>query len=148
MASFLLCLLAGLLLANTGDNPADHAYAEGQIWAYDTRAGEEGSLLKIQKIELIGPAEEPMEVFHLSIVGISFSNKAVGSVLPHTPVSRQTLDDSVVRLDDSDVEFPLPSAVQQGIAAWEEAQGGVFTVSVKEIIDFVDQAIAAEMPAP
>ncbi|RHW16788.1 hypothetical protein D1610_13755 [Sphingomonas gilva] len=111
-------------------------YAAGQVWEYRTRAGEEGSLLKIQQVE-----QAPRgTVYHISLIGLSFGRGMPhGGELGHMPVSRETLDASVTRLSDSKAEFPDPAS---GIAAWREAEGGVFTIPVAEIVENILSIIA------
>ena len=139
MIRALLALIALLIL--TGLAPQDR-YAVGQIWEYRTRPSDEGSLLKIQRVEPFGPKGEA--IYHISVIGLRFRNPDVGDVLPHTPVCRDTLDASVTKRSDSSAIFPDPP---EGIAQWRDAQGGVFTMTVAEIIDLIDQQTAG-LPRP
>lgn len=115
-------------------------YAEGQVWEYRTRPGDEGSLLKIQRIERDPAFEKSGPVYHISVVGFHLQNPTVLPMLPHAPVTKQTLDASVTALSKSDRPFPPAEA---GIEEWRQAQGGVFTISVAEIIDILDRQVAA-----
>jgi hypothetical protein len=113
-----------------------YTYSAGQIWAYKTRPSDRNSLLKIQQVEnhpTLGP------VYHISIIGIHLSDATAGSQIDHSPVSQATLDMSTTHLVKSDVVFPDPAP---GIAQWRNANGGIFTISVAEIVDFVDQQTA------
>lgn len=114
-------------------------YAAGQVWEYRTRPGDEGSLLKIQRIETIGPADGGERVYHISVIGFRLRNPDMQPVLQHSPVSRETLDASVTRLGDQSVKFPDPG---DGIAQWKADNGGIFTLPVAEIIEFIDQQTA------
>ena len=115
------------------------SYSEGQVWEYKTRAGDEGSLLKIQRIEP-GPQGSKMEkIYHIAVVGFRLRNPRVVPMLPHAPVSQQTLDASVIKLSSSDRSFP---PADSGIEEWKQAKGGVFTITVAEIIDILDQQTA------
>lgn len=129
---------AALLLGAAPPAPPKPAYAEGQVWEYRTRAGEEGSLLKIQKIENLPELAAKGPVYHLSVTGVHLGAGLAGA-LPHLPVSRQTLDASVTRLSTRRADFP---SVEEGIAEWRRAKGGVFTVPMTEILGFVEQTIA------
>ena len=113
-------------------------YAAGQVWEYRTRPGDEGSLLKIQRIEAM-PGDKMGPVYHISVIRFRFRNPEMQPVLQHSPVSRQTLDASVTRLGDPGIEFPDPTG---GIAQWKADNGGVFTISVAEIIELIDQQTA------
>lgn len=115
---------------------APDRYAAGQVWEYRTRAAEAGSLLKIQRIETPTGHDEP--IYHISVIGLRLSNG--GDALQHTPVSRETLDASVTELSDRRPAFPDPAP---GIAQWKADQGGVFTMTVAEIIQIVDDQVAS-----
>ena len=121
-----------------GAAPLHSKYAEGQIWEYRTRPSDAGSLIKIQKIENLPALNESDKVYHLSVIGLHFNNEALAGVVMHIPVSQKTLDSSVTRLSELRPDFPDPS---EGISQWREARGGVFTVSLAEIMDFVEQTI-------
>lgn len=123
--------LAGL----TGFAEPDR-YAAGQVWEYQTRPGDEGSLLKIQRIETIGPADRAHRAYHISVIGFRLRNPEMQTVLQHSPVSRESLDASVTRLGDQSAEFPDPAG---GIAQWKADNGGVFTLTVAEIIELIDR---------
>ena len=112
-------------------------YSEGQVWEYRTRPTEGGSLLKIQKIDHRPSAEEHGPVYHISLIGLQLGPEVPGA-LPHAPVSRETLDASVTRLSKSRVAFP---AAEEGIAQWRAANGGVFTITVAEIAEIMEQAL-------
>lgn len=99
-------------------------YAEGQVWEYRTRRGEEHSLVKIQRIETDPDTHEP--IFHVSMVGLKGPNS---TVLAHAPVSQTTLDTSVTRLSVDHGQFPT---ADEGIAEWKRASGGVYSVSLAE----------------
>lgn len=127
-------LLAALIALFAVQNQAVErpAYAAGQVWEYHTRAAEPESLLKIQQVEK-DPSGTP--IYHVSVIGV----RLPGGAMPHLPVSRETLDASVTRLSSRAPAFPDPA---EGISIWRENRGGVFTISIAEALDFVDQAIA------
>jgi hypothetical protein len=119
----------------------EREYAVGQVWAYDTAPEDKGSLIQIREIEQIGPADEPITVYHISMAGVSVGQeKPVG--IGHLPVSRATLDASVTGLV---AEAPPFDDYIEGKAAWQEAEGGVFTISLKEIADIVRSQVAPRM---
>ena len=118
-------------------------YAEGQVWQYHARPGDTGSTLQINKIEIAGTRE----IFHLSVMDVCLENPMVSggvtSELPHFPVSRETLDKSVTSLLAAP---PRLIDYQDGYQEWRRAfdagEGGVFTISVAEIVEVVVEAIA------
>lgn len=130
---------AMLLFLSLSAQSSPRSYSEGQVWEYKTRAGDEGSLLRIQRIEP-GPTGSKLErIYHIAVVGFHLRNPRVVPMLPHAPVSQQTLDASVTKLSSSDRSFPPPDS---GIEEWKQAKGGVFTITVAEIIDILDQQTA------
>ena len=132
----ILALVVVLITACGAAQPGDR-YAEGQVWEYRARPAEAGSLMKIQKIEPV-PNGGGERVYHVSIIGIRLTNPRVSPILQHLPVSRETLDRSVTRLG-SGGDFPDLAQVKEGIATWREAEGGIFTISLAEIVGLMDE---------
>jgi hypothetical protein len=135
-----LALLLGALLSG-GAAPTPPRYAAGQVWEYHHRPQDAGSLLKIQTVEDGGKLGT---IYHLSIIGLALGNKGPGSTLNHTPVSQATLDASVTVLSDRSVDWP---DIEPGIAQWRQARGGVFTISVAQIVQIIDDQVH-NAPAP
>ncbi|WP_428678635.1 hypothetical protein [Sphingopyxis sp.] len=104
--------------------------SEGQVWEFRARGGEKHALVKIQKIEL--HPDDGDEVFHISMIGLRCLH---GTELPHAPVSRQTLENSITRLAQDFGQFP---DYRVGLAEWRRAKGGVFSISLAEIIQIGD----------
>ena len=130
-----LMALAVMSLGLMGAAAPSHDYAADQVWEYNTRPGDEGSLLRIQKIEeldKIGP------VYHISVIGVHFAHAPLAGQVQHLPVSRATLDASVTRLSSSTVPIPDPS---DGIAQWRAAKGGVFTIPLADVVSLVEQTV-------
>jgi len=136
MTRALRIVAAGAGLLGASNPAARHHYTAGQVWEYRTRPGDEGSLLKIQQVEADPPLAKRGPIYHISVIGFHLSNPQVVSILPHAPVSQQTLDASVIRLATTSAAFPDAAP---GIDEWRQAKGGVFTIPVAEIIDILDQ---------
>lgn len=132
LSALLLAVMAIIGLA--GFTEPDR-YAAGQVWEYRTRPGDEGSLLKIQRIEA-APGDGGERIYHISVIGFRLRNAEMEPRLEHSPVSRETLDASVTTLGDPGAKFPNPD---DGIARWKADNGGVFTITVAEIIDLIDR---------
>jgi hypothetical protein len=124
----------GLLLVMGAASAND--YAAGQVWTYHVNPGDEGSTLQINKVEQdpkLGP------IFHISVFGLHISNPRVAggvlTALPHLPVSKATLDKSVVSLSHAAAR---PVAYEEGYAHWKEefdaGRADVYTLSVAEIV--------------
>ncbi|MFZ5747485.1 MAG: hypothetical protein ACOY45_07480 [Pseudomonadota bacterium] len=136
MRRYLLALAIAWIALSAQTAPLH--YSAGQVWQYRTRPQDAGSRVKIQRVERIGDSD----VYHVSIVGLHFRTEQVIGTLPHLPVSRQTLDKSVTELAPSaPADFP-DDAVDAGIAEWRRAEGGVFTISLAEIADFLDDQLS------
>jgi len=103
---------------------------EGQVWEFRARGGEEHALVKIQKIEL--HPDRGDEVFHISLIGLRCT---YGTELPHIPVSRQTLENSITRLAQDFGQFP---DYRVGLEEWRKAKGGVYSISLAEVIQIGD----------
>jgi hypothetical protein len=120
-------------------------YAEGQVWTYDHRPGEEGSRVVIRKV---GIEPDDGEVFHISILGVKLRNHRVpGGAQPamhHAAVLRTTLDKSLRELTTASDE---DRAWQSGYAVWRQAydngDAGVFELSVAEILGYIEMVVAA-----
>jgi hypothetical protein len=139
-----LAMMLGLPGQLAAQAPAPR-YAEGQVWEYRTRPGEEGSLLRIQRVEPWPAGEAVGRVYHISVIGVRIGGAGGQAEMQHLPVSQITLDASVTRLSTRAVTFPSPD---EGIAAWREARGGVFDVPVAEILGFLDRMLQGQQPEP
>jgi hypothetical protein len=131
-----MVFIALIAFAASSGQATPARYAEGQVWEYKTRVGDEASLLKIQRIEPNPAFIKSGSVYHISVVGFRFQNPKMIPVLPHAPVTEETLDASVTTLSQRNPEFP---SVDPGITEWRQANGGVFTISVAEIIEILDR---------
>lgn len=142
-----LVALIALLIASLGADarlsaqPPAPKYAQGQVWEYKTRPQDAGSLLKIQRIETDG--KQP--VYHISVIGVHFTQAGFDGKLPHLPVSKETLDASVTRLSPTTPDFP--TNFEDGIAEWRKANGGIFTLPVAQIIEVIQQSVSGQ-PKP
>lgn len=130
-------LLALALPLTAEARPED--YAEGQVWQYAARPQDPGSLVKIQKIEV----SDGRPVYHVSVVGVHLARRHAAGVLPHLPVSAETLDASVTRRVPALESFPDADA-DEGIAEWRAARGGVLTEPLAQVLDDVDAMLSRQ----
>ncbi|QIF82871.1 hypothetical protein [Brevundimonas sp. 'scallop'] len=130
-----LAVVLAMMMSGGADTATDR-YAAGQVWEYRTRPQEPKSLLMIREVEDVAPIGR---VYHVSILGIRPAAKGAPTQIDHSPVSRQTLDANVIRLSS---ETPAAPDYQPGIADWRAARGGVFTISVAEIVDLIDRQLS------
>ncbi len=118
-------------------------YAEGQVWSYKTRPGEEKSTVLINKVET---HEKLGKIFHISVEGVKVANRrhpsGVTTELPHLPVSEETLKKSLVKLVGK--QTPNPNYIE-GYTTWKLAfdagDAGIFTISVSELVGFIEETI-------
>lgn len=118
-------------------------YSEGQVWSYKTRAGEEKSTVLINKIEI---NEKLGNIYHISLNEVKVENPHIAdgfsSNLPHFPVSEETMKKSLVKLIGKSA--PNPDYLE-GYNTWKTAfdagEAGIFTISVSEIVSFIEEVI-------
>ncbi|MDR2852587.1 MAG: hypothetical protein LBV61_05985 [Burkholderiaceae bacterium] len=122
---------------------SDQHFEAKQVWQYKTRPGESDSRLYIIKAESWPNGER---IFHIYVDKLKIKNPmladGVQTVVPHAPVSEQTLKLSVTRFQKKTDVLP---DIAEGYSAWKEQydQGGagVFTISVSEIINIIEGAV-------
>ena len=105
-----------LLVAAEPSGPIE--FKAGQHWSYDTRPQDPESTLVIGRVEDLPKLGT---VVHISVVDVNIAQP--GSIdVGHAPAK--------------------PAAqFEDGYKAWLEAKGGVFTISVREGVEFVEQTL-------
>jgi len=141
---FRVAFVFAWLMSGAALQAAPNVYVEGQVWQYRTRPSDPDSLIKIQKIDTDPRRPVNRTIYHISIIGIRLNDPAVRREISHVPVTREALDDSVIRAIPGRPAFPEAS---DGIAEWRRVKGGVFTLPIAQIIDVVEQTMR-NMPAP
>jgi len=120
-------------------------FSQGQIWAYQTRPGEEASTVLINKVEV---DEKLGRIFHISVRGVKVKNPhlegvGVTSELPHFPVSRETLEKSLTKFINTSA--PSPEYIE-GYKEWKRAfdlgEAGIFSISVAEIVNVIETTLS------
>lgn len=146
LATIRAAALAAALLACSA--PTDEApmpptpFEPGQVWTYSTRPGEEASRVVVCRIdddETLGP------IVHVHVKDVAIASPSapdgVNRFVGHMPIGEPSLRASVVALESSNT--PLPD-YEEGYAMWKEAfdagQAGIFTISLAETVDFLEQA--------
>ena len=118
-------------------------YQEGQIWQYNTREGEENSLVYIVKID---NEERYGSIYHVYADNLSITNpyvkSGIQSELFHAPVDEETLTQSLIKLVKEN-SSPMPD-ISDGYSTWKKAfdkgEAGVFNISIKKIIQIIEDA--------
>lgn len=115
----------------------------GQIWKYNTRKGEEESRVIILKVEDYGKRGI---VIHIAVNGLKIKNShfesGISEEIGHLPFDEETVIKSLTELVTTTNELP---DYMDGYNQWKEAfdseKGGIFTIEVKEAVDFIDKSI-------
>ena len=115
----------------------------GQIWKYNTRKGEEKSRVVILKVEDYGKRGQ---IVHIAVNGLKMKSEhmegGISKEIGHLPFDKETLVKSLTELESTTDKLP---EFMDGYLQWKEAfdshKGGVFTMEVKDVVDFVDKSI-------
>lgn len=134
---FIMSLLSFFGIASAQD------FAEGQVWSYKTRKGEESSRVLINKVEL---NPKLGKIFHISVSGVKVKNPhiagGISTDLPHFPVSEATLKKSLTKLNGKSQPNPdYREGYQTWRSAFDKGQAGIFTIDVADIVGVVEQTI-------
>ena len=89
-------------------------------------------------MELDPSFQRGLPIYHISLIGVHLGRNHDLTVIGHLPVSKETLDKSVTALVESAAQFPDTT---EGIEQWRKAKGGVFTISIAEIVTIMDQTL-------
>jgi hypothetical protein len=133
-----LLAILGLCACSGGDADGSNAvvlaeFQEGQAWSYHTRRGEEDSILVIGRIEDL----DGQRVVHIQVRGVSIPNRqGTSEVVGHLPISEAALRESVTALAVGRLDQDL---FEEGYSEWRRARGGVFTVTVEELVDSLER---------
>jgi hypothetical protein len=117
-------------------------YHVGERWNYETRQGDEGSLLTILKVESSPTAGV---IVHISVDGLRISSphapNGVYDTIGHMPFAEASIDASVT----SRVAVGAPVPDSEGYDEWRRSfdagEAGIFAISVAEAVDFMAQTL-------
>lgn len=119
----------------------DSKYQTGQVWNYRSRPHEPESTFTVVKVEN-GAALG--DIVHISVHGLKMkrADGGLGETIGHMPFAVKSIDESVTGLAREGAGLPDFSE-GYGIwrAAFEAGKAGVFTTSVAEAVDFIEQAM-------
>jgi hypothetical protein len=122
---------------------SDAKYHVGEQWTYRTRLGEERSTLTIGKVEA---SPKLGVIVHISLAGLRIKNshasKGFSDTIAHMPFAEAALDKSVTALMTT---AAVPPTFADGYGEWRRAfddgKAGVFTITVSEGVDFMEQVL-------
>jgi hypothetical protein len=113
----------------------DAKYVPGQVWSYHSRDNEPDATITILKVESLPKIGV---VLHIRLDGIHLRNCSGGpepDQIEHAPFTRDAIDRSVVRLIRTGNVPPF----QEGYENWHEHCGGVYTITVAQMIAVDEQ---------
>lgn len=123
--------------AETAGGPAPE-FAVGQEWSIKSASPTTAKAV----IDRLEPWHEKV-VVHVSIVDLPIPQGLPGAggttVIGHMPFERSAFAASVDRL--LAINVPPPSSFEGGYKHWQDANGGIFSVSVEKAIEFALQTI-------
>lgn len=129
----LLTLFSGMAAA---DEPAE--LAEGQVW---TLEDPEYTTVRVV-IGRIEPFIGGGTAVHISLLGLPPSAGIAGGRMPHLPFDHAALRASLGELVGEDQD-PHP-VFEEGYGIWAEDEGGVFTISVGELIEIIPRMMGTQ----
>ena len=115
----------------------------GQVWTYTTRSGEDDSRLVVCKVEHNAKLGS---IIHIHVEGVAIKSPSspggVSDVVGHMPFAEESLRESVVTAEETRTQLP---DYEEGYRTWKSAfdagKAGIFTTSVAEGVDFMEQAL-------
>ncbi|MBI1384092.1 MAG: hypothetical protein GC150_04195 [Rhizobiales bacterium] len=120
------------------------AFAPGQVWRYETRAHERESRIEILKVE----DEGGTAIVHIRLVDVGILNPGLSGgrapIVEHLPITEAALRASVTeRLMLPASEPGAMEAYHSWREAFERGEAGVFDLTVAEIVELLDEGVAA-----
>lgn len=141
----LLVLLAVTLgLGMTPASAQSTAFEAGQVWTLKPPMHADARIR-------VGRIENGGATVHISLWGVPISDPSISDVLNsplvagHLPITAEALSASVDRLVD---EAPPENLdFENGYEVWRQDKGGVFTLTVPEIVEVMLQTIRTGQPS-
>ncbi len=125
-------LLKALGKSSTADSTG--SLSEGDVWSYQTRKGEESSTILIIKTEKLNEKS----IIHIRVDGVKVRSPLtpndIATTIGHMPFDEKILLKSLTKK----IKSIKTTSDLQGYDEWKRAQGGVFTIPVKDAISFVE----------
>lgn len=118
----------------------DSKYSPGQVWSYKTRLSESLSTITILRVETLPKVGI---IIHVRVDGVQFKNCTGGpapNTIQHAPFTKAAIDKSVIRQLRTTSEIP---EFGEGYKNWLAHCGGVYTVTVAEMVDVDDTTFNA-----
>ena len=123
----------------------DSKYSPGQVWTYKTRGSEDSSTITILRVEDLPKVGV---ILHVRIDGIKLKNCTSGpspTTVQHAPFTKDAIDRSVVRIVETDRKLP---DYEDGYSDWRVHCGGLYTITVAEMLKADEATFVAGMNCP
>jgi hypothetical protein len=122
---------------------ASSKFKVGEVWKYDTRPGEDSSVLTILKIEKY---EKGDTIIHIRVDGINLYNPNLpgnnSTYIGHMPYSEKAITNSATKLVGQNNNLPdFSEGYNQWKQAWDDGKGGYWTIDLKEAIEGMDSVM-------
>ncbi len=112
----------------------------GAVWSYETRPGEETSTFTVRCIE---ESASGGRTIHIEVAGISIETAGgIADSIGHLPVAEDSLAEVIVERVGFDEEAASRSFVD-GYSSWREANGGVWTLPLAQVLDEVEATVGS-----
>ncbi len=122
----------------------EEPFEVGQVWTLQP-PGHPDARVRVGRIEDHG------QTIHISMWGVPAPAPQITDIVAspliasHLPITSTALRNSVAhRVDDNP---PTDLQFEEGYRTWREAEGGVFTLTVPEIIDAIHQTVETGTPS-
>lgn len=138
---FLLATLgAAIPTTALGDTPL--RFVVGQVWSLRPPLNPEARIR-------VGRIEDSGATVHISLWGVDVPDQGMPIASPFVAGHLPVRADSLARSVDHVVDEPPPEGLrfEEGYQTWRNAHGGVFTITVSEIVDAIFQS-ARNLPRP
>lgn len=119
------------------------AFAEGQVWTYRTRPGEDASRITVCRVE----ADPKLgEIVHIHVSGLRLKNPRVpggfSDAIGHMPYSGKALRDSVVAQESATAKLPaFVDGYREWRSSFDDGKAGVWTAPLSEAIAGMEAAL-------
>jgi hypothetical protein len=120
-------------------------FRAGEVWRYHTRASEPDSTLTIVRVD-----EEPATgtIVHVYVDGLRIPNPhhpaGLSEVIGHMPFAEAVVAASVTeRIGQVDALPDFEEGYESWRSAYDDGHAGVFTITVAEAVEVMEQVINA-----
>lgn len=127
-----------LAVASTFPMNAFAQIAAGQVWTFKD-APADTARVAIYKIETLGSKE----AVHVSVYNLPREGVFTGEI-SHMPFERQALEASLDRLTNDTA--PSFKNAEEGYRTWQNANGGIFTLSLAQAVAYVVEMTTQATP--